>query len=114
VTIRYPDAIIEQRPFDRRSRWTETPVLAVEVLSPGSEQRDLVTKAAEYTSIRSLEGNIVAEPDEPKCCIWVRNTLGEFLVRPVEITGATGVIDVPSLGLSMPLSAVYRHILPRS
>ncbi len=110
-TVRYPDAMIERRPFDRRSRWTRSPVLAVEVLSPDSEKRDLVTKAAEYTAIASLEAYIVAEPDEATCSVWVRDAVGTFAVQPVKISGATGVIDVPVLGLSIALAAVYRHSL---
>jgi Uma2 family endonuclease len=110
-TVRYPDVIIEQRPFDRQSRWAPSPALAIEVLSPDSEKRDLVTKAGEYMAIASLEAYIVAEPEEATCYVWVRDALGRFPTQPVEIKGAAGVIDVPALGLSIALAAVYRHLL---
>ena len=54
---------------------------------------------------------IVAGPDEPTCHVWVHGAFSRLPAQPIEIKGADGVVDVPVLGLSIALSAAYRHIL---
>jgi Uma2 family endonuclease len=110
-SVRYPDTVVEILPVDPHSRWTTKPALVVEVLSPDSQKRDKVTKAVEYTAFQMLEAYIVAEPDKPECLVWTRDAFGHFASEPDVVAGEAGVIAVPALGLSLPLAAVYRHIL---
>jgi Uma2 family endonuclease len=110
-TVRYPDVVIDTNTDDDFSRWTEAPLLAVEVLSPSTKTTDLGAKAAEYRAVASLQAYIVAEPVEPRCYVWLSDDTGHFPAEPIEISGPIGVVDVPALGISIALSAVYRHVL---
>ncbi len=110
-TVRYPDTVVEAFPFDLAARWTERPVLIVEVLSPDSVKRDKITKAFEYTAIATLDTYIIAEPDAPHCYVWQRNEHGRFPATAADVVGTSGIIHVPTLGLSLSLADIYRQIL---
>ena len=110
--IRYPDVIVERRSGDGREVSTETPVLLVEVLAPSSVARDMNLKPGEYTSLASLEVYIVASQDEP--LLWVRQRdagTREFSSRPVEVSGRDQAIELPALGVSLPLAELFRSIV---
>jgi Uma2 family endonuclease len=109
-TVRYPDVTVELVGADPKSRYTENPVLAVEVLSATSEERDLDTKPLEYRAIASLQAYIVASQDEPACLVWLRDANGAFPAEPVAVNGHTATISVPALGLQLPLADIYRGL----
>lgn len=109
--IRYPDVLVESVDPDGAALSTDAPVVLVEVLSPSSVGTDMVEKLAEYTSLASLEAYIVASQDEPICWVWQRS--GEdrsFPKTPEEIAGRDKAIMIAALGISLPLSEIYRGI----
>lgn len=110
--IRYPDVVVERLTDDGSSLTTTAPVLIVEVLSPSSTGRDMSEKLAEYTGLASLEAYIVASQDEPIVWVWQRQ--GEahvFPPLPREIAGRDSAVDLPSLGIALPLADLYRGIV---
>jgi Uma2 family endonuclease len=109
-TVRYPDILVEASGADLTALATAQPILLVEVLSPSSEERDLVAKAAEYLAIPSLQAYIVAAQDEPACLVWLRDNNGMFPAEPVEVKGHGGVICIAKLAVEIRLSDIYRGI----
>jgi Uma2 family endonuclease len=109
-TIRYADIVVEPAQGDPDSLSTETPVIAVEVLSKSSEDRDLFLKPAEYLSISSLEAYIVASQNEPLCIVWLKDTARQFPIDGVELRGIAAQIDIPLLSSQIPLAEIYRGI----
>lgn len=109
-TVRYPDVTVEIAGADPHSLFTQKPVIAVEVLSPSSEERDLDVKPLEYLCIPTLQAYIVASQDEPACLVWLRGADGTFPAEPVEIKGQPGVIRVAQLSVEIALADVYRGI----
>lgn len=99
-------------------RRAEAPVLLIEVLSPTVTGIDLTEKPAEYTSFNSLEVYIVASQDEPICWVWQRSgsKAGDsappraFPPRPAELAGRDQALEIPALGISLPLAEIYRRI----
>jgi Uma2 family endonuclease len=113
-TVRYPDVLVEPMSgATMKGLATETPAAIVEVLSPTTEEMDLNVKLAEYRSIASLKAYIVASQDEALCWIWLRADDGSFSEQPDELAGLRRTIDLPELGVSIPLDEVYRGIVPR-
>jgi Uma2 family endonuclease len=113
--IRYPDVLVEPAGGDSSALSTSQAVLLIEVLSPSSIGTDMTVKLAEYTSLPTLLAYIVASQDEPIAWVWLRGAQdgdgpGTFPAKPVEIAGRDSSIDVPALGLSIPLAEVYRGI----
>lgn len=110
-TIRYPDVVVVPATEPPTSLSTTAPALAVEVLSPTSEDRDLDLKPAEYMSLASLTAYIVASQDEPACLVWTRGADGRFPAEPAPVKGDEGTIDIPALSLVIPLAEVYRGLV---
>ncbi len=110
-TTRYGDVVIEPADEPAESLATLRPALVVEVLSESSADRDLTTKPAEYTSIASLHAYVVASQTAPECLVWLRDTDGSFPPDGVVISGRDATIEVPTLGVAIPLAEVYRGII---
>ncbi len=110
-TTRYADALVERvGTAAADSLETEQPVLIVEVLSPSSEERDLSVKPTEYLAVASLDTYIVASQDEVLCYVWQRQQDGTFADEPAKVQGRDRMIQVPGLGVAIPLAEVYRGI----
>jgi len=109
--VRFPDVIVEPMDTDDESRRARQPVLLVEILSPSSVGIDFTEKLAEYTSFASLEAYIIASQDEPILWIWRRLAeIGAFPATPTEVNGRDSQVDVPGLGITLPLAELYRGV----
>jgi Uma2 family endonuclease len=85
---RHPDlAVYTEAPPDEPDVWsTYTPILAIEIISPGSEHRDYVEKREEYLRFGIKEYWIVdAAKDQMLALRRYRGEWRERVVRPVEI-----------------------------
>ncbi len=109
-TVRFPDVVVEPIGAPADSLSTDKPALLVEVLSPSSGDRDLTTKPHEYMRIAALHIYIVASQSAPECLVWLRGADGTFPADGVLVSGRDQVIEVPSLGLAIPLEEVYRGV----
>lgn len=111
TTTRYADALVERlgTASDDSIR-TESPILLVEILSPSSEERDLSVKPAEYLALASLDTYIVASQDAVLCYVWQRRPDGTFNEAPLRVEGRDRAIDIPTLGIAIPLAEIYRGI----
>jgi Uma2 family endonuclease len=105
--LRYPDIVVEPAGRDRRALSTDSPLLIAEVLSPSSIAIDMVEKAAEYKAIDSLVAYLVCSQDEARVWIWPRGDAG-WAAAPKMIEGIEASVDVPALGIRIPLAEVYR------
>ena len=85
------------------------PVIIAEVLSPSTSTVDLGDKVAEYLELPSLLAYLVFSQDEPKAWMWVRGEAG-FSPTPIVLAGREATIEVPALGVSLPLSAIFAGI----
>jgi Uma2 family endonuclease len=102
---------VEPASADLKGQSTEVPAIVVEVLSPATEEMDFNVKLSEYRRIASLQAYIVASQDEARCWFWLRFADGAMPELPSEIAGPDGVIDIPTLALSIPLEEIYRGIV---
>lgn len=103
--IRYPDLVVERLDAPGPPLTAEHAVVLLEVLSPSSLKTGRREKAAESTSLASLEAYIVASQDEAKCWLWQRSAPGQdFPGEPIVVTGKNAVIELVSRGTAMPLA----------
>jgi len=102
-----PDIIIFPRTgasLDLQGRDRSDPLVAFEVLSPSTEDRDLRWKRAAYTSLASLTHYVVIAQDAVEVVVFARdNGFAEKRLRPLNDT-----VDVPALGISLLLAEIYR------
>lgn len=103
LTIRQPDLVVVRSELATADRLLEPPLLAVEVISAGSFERDAVTKRAEYARA-GLSDYWIVDPESGE--VFVHQRIGTEL-RLQEVVDATdqGLITSP-FTVSLSLGAV--------
>lgn len=97
-----PAAAVGQIPFGRETRDVAA---TFEILSPSTEERDLHWKRAAYTGLPSLRYYVVIAQDAVDVVVFAREQ--GFRERRIRSIGQS--IDLPSLGIVLPLAEVYRN-----
>jgi Uma2 family endonuclease len=84
--------------------WTFETVAVFEVLSTFSVRRDMVHKRNFYTRIEKLTHYVVLAQDRREVNVFARSE--GFSARQL----THGSVDVPSLGISLPIDEIYRDV----
>jgi Uma2 family endonuclease len=104
-----PDALIIPRSAfsaDLAQRDTSEMIVAFEILSPSTMDRDLRWKKTAYTALPSLTHYIVVAQDAVDVVVFARDTgFAEQRYRSFSDT-----IELPALGIALPLAEIYRDI----
>jgi len=108
-SIRYPDVVVVDRRGTRaKDLTTAAPAFVVEVLSPSTSAIDLRDKAAEYLRLASVAASLSLSQDEVKAWVYVKGSAGSL--GPDVVAGEGCSINVPTLGIDLPLSGIYADI----
>jgi Uma2 family endonuclease len=103
TNVPVPDLLI--RPFDDLAGVEcDDMIIAFEVLSPSTADHDLRWKRGAYATLASLQHYVVVAQDAVEVVIYDRQA--GFGERRIEGTKAT--LDLPALGISVPLAEIYR------
>jgi Uma2 family endonuclease len=84
------------------------PLLVYEVLSPSTEAYDRGDKFTHYKSILSLREYLLIAQHRPHVTHYVKQEDGSWSYS--EINGFEGVVNLPTLGLTLKLSDLYRNV----
>ena len=97
-------------PSDTDRYFKRLPKLIIEVVSPATERTDRLEKLEHYTTLSSLEEYVLVYQDRMHVTIFRRRTgwVGEIIVDPL------ACIELESVGLSVPLAALYENVRVRS
>jgi Uma2 family endonuclease len=102
-----PDVVILPRTgvsLGLQGRDRGDPLVAFEVLSPSTEDRDLRWKRAAYTSLASLTHYVVVAQDAIEVVVFARDKgFAEKRLRSLNDS-----VEVPALGISLLLAEIYR------
>jgi Uma2 family endonuclease len=102
-----PDVLVtpsNYRSLDPQERDTSDVIVAFEVLSPSTKGRDLRWKRKAYASLPSLTHYIVIAQDAVEVLVFARDAdFAEKRIRSID-----KAIDLRSLGISLPVSEIYR------
>jgi len=102
-----PDVLVipsDGRSLDSQERDTNDVIVAFEVLSPSTKGRDLRWKRTAYTSLLSLSHYIVIAQDAVDVVVFARdNDFAEGRISSMD-----KVIELRSLGISLPVAEIYR------
>lgn len=105
---RRPDAGIECGPRRDGDYVANEPRVVVEVLSPPTRDVDLLGKLDEYRAVASLREIVVIEPNAPQAMLWSRSYDGPWTHQPID--GLDAAIPLASVGIEIPLSAVFEGL----
>jgi Uma2 family endonuclease len=101
----YPDLMVSCAPTDRERLFRKEPVLLIEVLSPSTARLDRGEKKLNYMQIPSLLEYVLVAQDIPKVEIMRRR---EAWTTHDLYPGDT--LELESVGLRIPMSAIYQTI----
>ena len=103
----YPDLMVacgEHRGVAGAGQVVDDPSLVVEILSPSSEATDRREKLAAYRSLPTLEEYLVVDQERQRAEIYRR---GGDIGWTHLICEAGDTLEIASLGLKLPLAALY-------
>jgi len=106
---RYPDAIVVCRPVSPTATVADDPVVVFEVLSEGSSETDLIDKNREYRATPSIQRYVVLQQTHMAAIVFVRRQDG-WLSEIV--SGDDAELDLPEIGIAVPLHEVYANAGP--
>jgi Uma2 family endonuclease len=102
-----PDVVVtpaDPRLFGPQKRNIENVIVAFEILSPSTEGRDLGWKRDAYISLPSLTHYIVISQDAVDVIVFARDNA--FAKQRIKSPGKE--IELRSLGVSLPITEIYR------
>jgi Uma2 family endonuclease len=103
--IRYPDVLVIAPPVNEDTRTLRDAMVTFEVLSEDTADRDLGPKLAEYFRLPSIRRDVVVEQRRMFVASRERAPSGWNLTEL-----RTGALDIPELGVSPPIEAIYRRV----
>ena len=104
--IRYPDAFVACGAGGANDSIITDPVVIFEVLSPGSDRRDRITRNEEYRLTPSVRRYVMPEQDEPAANVFAREgdrRVGTLLRGDV-------ILALPEIGVEVPLAEFYEGL----
>ena len=107
--VRYPDVFVACGGNDNAATVAVNPVVVFEVLSPGTASTDLIVKNREYRATPSIVRYVVLAQDKVGASVFERR--GADWVATF-LTEAEAVLDLPEIGASVALAAVYEGVFP--
>ncbi len=109
----YPDVTVacgDEQFLDNETDTLLNPVLIVEVLSPTTKDYDRGDKFASYRTISSLREYLTISQDRVHVEQWQRQEDERWVLS--EYSDITGKLQLGSLGIEVPLTEIYRRVLP--
>ena len=103
---RYPDAIVVCRSVSPTATVAADPVAVFEVLREGSSETDLIDKNSEYRATPSIQRYVVLQQTHKAAIVFVRRQDG-WLSEIV--SGDDAALDLPEIGIAVPLQEVYAN-----
>jgi Uma2 family endonuclease len=107
---RYPDMTIDRGPPRGGNLVAPDPRVVCELLSEETQRRDRTIKLTDYNATPSIAHYVLIEQVEPLVHVYSRGPHGDFNLRPMEVEGLEGVVELPAVGLSLAMSEIYDGI----
>lgn len=105
-----PDIMLHLGPMEPQSESIDDPLVLIEVVSPGSRDRDRGEKAVAYMRLASARHVCFIDRDRVRIDVLDRNEMSWAPRPPIE--SLDGVFELAALEFSMPVAEVYRDVLP--
>jgi Uma2 family endonuclease len=104
--VRYPDGFVTCTGGENASTMVSDPVVIFEVLSASTAANDRIIKAREYQAMPSVQRYVMLEQDRIGATVYARS--GDVWTH--EILIEESVLDLPEIGVALPLAELYAGI----
>ena len=101
------DIAVSCRPYEHGDQLVKEPILLVEILSPGTEMHDRLTKVPTYRNIESVEEILLLDSETAYAEVLRRE--GERWTTTL-VHGADAALHLASTGLSVSMAELYDGI----
>jgi Uma2 family endonuclease len=105
--VRYPDGFVTCTAGENASTMVSDPVVIFEVLSSSTAANDRIVKAREYQAMPSVQRYVMLEQDRMGATVYARS--GDVWTHEILIEGS--VLDLPEIGVALPLAELYAGIV---
>jgi Uma2 family endonuclease len=106
--VRFPDGLITCTKFPGTDRIAPNPVAVFEVISPSSGPNDHNLKLAEYQAVASILTYVIIESAIAGVLVYHRDGANlPFTATPLT---ADGTIELPLLGIQIPVDELYEDV----
>lgn len=105
----FPDVMVRCGPLAPGATDLSDPVVVVEVVSPGTENRDRIEKWGLYQKLPSVMHYVLAARDRPYVEVFSRGEKGWSGYGAIE--GLNQLLTLPAIDFEMALAEVYRDVL---
>lgn len=108
--IRYPDVSVTCSRVVGGDDIVPEPVVIIEVVSPSTERVDRSRKKFDYFATPSVRQYAIVEQDERRIDLYTRTEAGwinEIVTDTAAGSGAAATLNLPSIGVAVPLDAIY-------
>ena len=102
----YPDVVVDCSGAANAALFAEQPRVIFEVLSPETERIDRGEKLRNYQALPSLDAYVVVDPQRAAVTVYRRHEGGWARELLIEMTGT---LELPTIGCSLRVSAVYQR-----
>ena len=103
----YPDLQVVCGQDDGTDRYTTSPCIVVEVLSPSTSDVDRREKVRAYRALPSLQSYLIVYQDERRVEHHAREADGEWYVQ---LVAGEGTLSVPCVQLELTLDEIYEDV----
>lgn len=103
----YPDVTVACDAYFDDDDCLLNPIVVFEVLSPSTEHEDRIEKWNHYRHLPSLQEYVLVAQDRAVVEHYLRQPQGLWLFE--ELDGMDKTLQLPSLGVELPLAALYRR-----
>ena len=104
--VRYPDVIVCAGPIPQTTRTLTDAVAIFEVLSDDTATIDREDKLADYAAVPSLRCYVLLEQSSVAATVYQREPDGTWTTPP----SPDGTLVLPGVGVTLPLSDLYRGL----
>jgi Uma2 family endonuclease len=94
------------------ARSTANALLLIEVLSPSTMHIDFHEKVDEYKGLPALGSYVICAQDEARVWVWTRSD-GAWPDAPDVLEGLDTAVQIPVLGITLPVADIYRNVSVR-
>jgi Uma2 family endonuclease len=107
----FPDLMVRCGPLEPRASDLSDPVVVIEVVSPGSENRDRIEKWGLYRKLPSVQHYVLVARDRAHVEVFSRGD--EEWSGYEAIEGLDRTLNLPAIDFHLSLAEVYRDVLIR-
>ena len=106
--VRHPDMTIDCGPMEPDARIAGIPVAVFEVVPDTMGAVPVLLTLRDYAATPVIRHYVLIDLGTPRVLVYQRDIDGVFSLRPLDVRSLDAVLDLPSIGLKMPLADIYR------